>query len=71
MAYATYRRYIARRSEAAALSGLTGDQRFFLGGAQAGRRKMREGRLRQVLLTDPHSPEVFRVNGVVRNVNDW
>jgi putative endopeptidase len=71
MAYAAYRRYTARSGEAPLLNGLSGDQRFFLAYAQAWRRKMREGRLRELLLTDPHSPAEFRVNGVVRNVDSW
>jgi putative endopeptidase len=27
--------------------------------------------MRQRLVTDPHSPERFRVDGVVRNVDGW
>jgi len=27
--------------------------------------------VRQQLLTDPHSPSLFRVNGAVRNVDAW
>ena len=44
MAYAAYRRYIARRGDAPLLNGLNGDQRFFLAWGQAWRRKAREGR---------------------------
>ena len=32
---------------------------------------MRPDAIRQRLLTDPHSPPEFRVNGVVRNVDAW
>jgi endothelin-converting enzyme/putative endopeptidase len=71
MAYAAYRRYVARAGEPPAIDGLTGDQRFFLAFAQAWRSKFREGQLRQILLSDPHSPPEFRVNGVVRNVDAW
>lgn len=53
------------------IGGLTGDQRFFLAFAQAWQAKVREGLQRTLLLTDPHSPAMFRVNGVVRNVNAW
>jgi putative endopeptidase len=50
---------------------LTGDQRFFLGFAQSWRRKSTEDAVRQQLVSDPHAPEQFRVNGVVRNVDAW
>ena len=53
------------------VGGFTGDQRVFLGWAQVWRGKTRDDALRQQLVTDPHSPERFRVNGVVRNVDAW
>ena len=71
MAYAAYRRYVAEHGEPAVIDGLTGDQRFFLAFAQAWRNQIREDALRQQVLTDPHSPPEFRVNGVVRNVDAW
>ena len=71
MAYAAYRRYVAQHGEPPVLNGLTGDQRFFLAYAQAWRDYWREGLLRQVVLTNPHSPSMYRVNGVVRNVDAW
>jgi putative endopeptidase len=55
----------------AVLDGFTGDQRFFLGWAQAFRSLDREEALRNQILTDVHSPTEFRVNGVVRNVDAW
>jgi putative endopeptidase len=56
---------------AAVIDGLTGDQRFFLGFAQSWRKKSTEDAVRQQLVSDPHAPEQFRVNGVVRNVDAW
>lgn len=53
------------------IDGLTGDQRFFLAYAQGWRDKRREEAVRQQLVSDPHSPEAFRVNGVVRNIDAW
>jgi endothelin-converting enzyme/putative endopeptidase len=70
-AYQAYRRYVAQHGEPPVIDGLTGDQRFFLAYAEAWRQKRREGALRQQLLTDPHSPAEFRVNGIVRNVDAW
>ncbi|MGB7409249.1 MAG: M13 family metallopeptidase [Pontixanthobacter sp.] len=53
------------------IDGLTGDQRFFLAWAQVWRSQQRESNARQRLRTDSHSPEEFRVNGVVRNMDAW
>ena len=57
--------------EAQVIDGLTGDQRFFLSWAQVWQRKYREDALIQRLTSDPHSPSEFRVNGVVRNFDEW
>ncbi len=70
-AYGAYQRYQAKNGKAPVIGGLTGDQRFFLAYAQAWQSKLREGAARARLLTDPHSPPYFRVNGIVRNVDAW
>ena len=57
--------------EAPVIDGLTGDQRFFLSWAQVWQGKYREEALLQRLKTDPHSPAGYRVNGVVRNFDEW
>ncbi len=51
------------------IDGLTGDQRVFLGWAQVWRGKMREDAQRQLLVSDPHSPDIARVDVPVRNVD--
>jgi putative endopeptidase len=53
------------------LDGFTGEQRFFLGWAQVWRGKTRDEALRSQLLSDPHSPHDFRVNGVVSNLPEY
>ncbi|MGC1301500.1 MAG: M13-type metalloendopeptidase [Caulobacteraceae bacterium] len=53
------------------VGGLTGDQRVFLGWAQAWRGKAREDYLRKQVVSDPHSPRAFRVIGPTRNVDAW
>jgi putative endopeptidase len=53
------------------VDGYTGDQRFFLGWAQVWRTLYRDQSLRNQVLTDPHSPAMYRVNGVVRNHDAW
>lgn len=71
MAYGAYQRYQAKHGKAPVIGGLTGDQRFFLSYAQAWQSKVREDAELQRLLTDPHSPAKYRVNGIVRNVDAW
>jgi endothelin-converting enzyme/putative endopeptidase len=71
VAYAAYRRYVAEHGEPPVIGGLTGDQRFYIAYGYSWETKQREGALRAQLLTDPHSPAKFRVNGVVRNMDAW
>ncbi len=53
------------------IDGLTGYQRFFLGWAQCWRQKMRGEEVRRRVATDPHSPDEFRCNQVVRNLTEF
>jgi predicted metalloendopeptidase len=53
------------------LDGFNGDQRVFLGYAQVWRYKAQEATMRRRILSDPHSPPEFRVNGAIRNVDGW
>ncbi len=53
------------------IDGLTGDQRVFLGWAQAWRGKLRDDAIRRQVVSDPHSPRQYRVNGVMRNIDAW
>ncbi|KCZ97056.1 M13 family peptidase [Hyphomonas polymorpha PS728] len=62
---------VSADEQAPVIDGLTGDQRFFLGWAQVWRSKYRDEAKRQQLLTDPHSPPEYRINGVVRNLDEW
>ncbi len=56
---------------AAVMDGFTGEQRFFLGWAQVWRGKTRDKQLLAQLLSDPHSPNEFRTNGVVSNLPEY
>jgi len=67
---AAYRLSLGKRA-APKLANLTGEQRFFLSWAQVWRTQSREQALRNQVLTDPHSPPEFRVNGTVRNMSAW
>jgi putative endopeptidase len=53
------------------IDGLSGDQRFFLAYAQVWREKYREGALRELVMSDVHSPSQFRVNGPLPNIDAW
>jgi putative endopeptidase len=68
-----YHAYTISRNgaDAPVLDGITGDQRFFLGWAQAWRQLIRDAALRTQILSDPHSPAVYRCNGTVRNMDTW
>jgi putative endopeptidase len=50
------------------IGGFTPDQRFFLSFAQIWRIKDRDEAMRSRISTDPHSPEMFRVNGPAYNL---
>jgi putative endopeptidase len=58
-------------AEAPVIEGFTGDQRFFLAWAQVWRQKIRDDALIRRLTADPQSPAEYRVNGVVRNFDEW
>ncbi len=52
------------------IDGWTGEQRFFLGWAQAWRSKYREAEAVRLLAIDPHSPPEFRCN-IVGNLAEF
>ena len=53
------------------IDGLTPAQRFFVGWAQAWRGKRRPEAMKVLLATDPHSPNEFRCNQIVRNLEPF
>ncbi len=72
LALAAYREFLSSTGQPApVLDGLTGEQRVFIGWAQAWRGKATDDFLRKQVVGDPHSPRKFRVNGVVRNIDAW
>jgi endothelin-converting enzyme/putative endopeptidase len=58
-------------AEPPVLDGFTGDQRFFLGWGQAWKFKATEETARNLVLTDPHSPPKFRVDGTLPNMPEF
>jgi putative endopeptidase len=53
------------------IGGFTPDQRFFLSWAQVWRSSQRPEAAAQRILTDPHSPEQYRANAPVTNIDAW
>jgi putative endopeptidase len=70
LAYRAYKLSLGGQ-EAPVIDGYTGDQRFFMAYAQVWRGKQRDEQTRQSLVTDPHSPPHYRINGIVRNFDEW
>jgi putative endopeptidase len=70
MAYHAYQLSL-KGKPAPVIDGLTGDQRFFLSWAQVWRAKYRDGSLRELVMSDVHSPPYFRVNGPLPNIDAW
>ena len=70
VAYEAYHISLQGR-KAPVLDGFTGDQRFFLSWAQVWRSLYRDEQLRTLVMSNPHSPPKFRVNGPVRNLDAW
>jgi putative endopeptidase len=57
--------------QAPQLDGFSGEQRVFLGWAQAWRGKVSDDYVRKQVVGDPHSPRQFRVIGPTRNIDAW
>lgn len=57
--------------EGPVMDGFTAEQRVFIGYGQVWCGKSRDEALRVQVNTNPHSPGMFRVNGVVRNVPEF
>jgi len=70
IAYSAYHRSLGGKA-APTLGGLSADQRFFIGFAQIWRSKLRDEFLRVVVVSNEHSPDRYRVNGVVANMPEF
>lgn len=53
------------------IDGLTGAERFFFSWAQAWQMKLRDEEAVRLLAIDPHSPNEFRCNQIVRNIDEF
>ncbi|WP_271396107.1 M13 family metallopeptidase [Neomicrococcus lactis] len=71
IAYKAYKMELQRegKAEDEVIEGRTGDQRFFAAWAESWRSITRSETLLTRLKTDPHSPNEFRCNQIVKNLN--
>lgn len=58
-------------SEPPVIDGLTGTERFFLSWAQAWQMKLRDEEAVRLMAIDPHSPNEFRCNQIVSNIDEY
>lgn len=70
VAYAAFKKTKQGQSNTK-IDGFTPDQRFFLSWAQVWRGSQRPEAAAQRILTDPHSPEQYRCNAPISNIDAW
>jgi putative endopeptidase len=70
VAYRAYQNSLQGKP-APVIDGFTGEKRFFIGWAQVWRVKFRDEALRQQVITGPHSPGMYRVQGVLSNMPEF
>lgn len=71
VAYAALQKALAEKGRPGLIDGYTPEQRFFLAWAQIWRQSMRPELQRQRILTDPHSPAIWRTNGPLSNLPEF
>ena len=71
IAYEAFKKTKEGQSTDTKIDGFTPDQRFFLSWAQVWRGSQRPEAAAQRILTDPHSPEKYRCNAPISNVDAW
>jgi predicted metalloendopeptidase len=71
IALEAYRKSQQGKAPVGLIEGYTPEQRFFLGYAETWRNKLRDEALRNRLMTDPHAPSKYRVNGPLSNMPEF
>lgn len=71
IAFAALQRELKRQPAPARIEGFTPEQRFFLAYARIWRRLDRDEALRRQVLTNPHSPAHWRVNGPLSDLDEF
>lgn len=70
-AYEGLQRFYRENERPGPIDGFTPEQRFFISWATIWRIKYRDETLRTQVLTDPHSPGMFRANGPLTNFSPF
>lgn len=70
IAYKAYKIALGGK-EAPLRDGFSGDQRFFIAFAQSWRSKSRDASTLKQLVSDPHTPDLWRAFGTVRNLDPF
>ncbi|KAI8896854.1 hypothetical protein BC833DRAFT_566297 [Globomyces pollinis-pini] len=72
LSYTGYQEFLKQHGDKVPIHPkFTLNQQFFIAHAQIWRIKMKDSLMQQRLLNDPHSPGVFRVNGILANVPEF
>lgn len=71
VAYDGLQRHLAEHGRPGPIDGFTPEQRFFISWATIWRTKYRDESLRTQVLTDPHSPAMYRANGPLSNLQTF
>jgi putative endopeptidase len=70
IAYDAYKLHLAR-SKSENIDGFTPEQRFFLALSLFERESVSKEHEKLAALTDPHSPAIFRINGILSNLPEF
>ncbi len=71
IAFAAMQRSWLTKGKPDKIDGYTPEQRFFISGAQMWQTKYRDEALKKQVLTNPHAPGKFRVNGPFSNMPEF
>ncbi len=71
LAYAAMEKALAGKPHPARIEGFTPEQRFFLAYARVWRRLDHDESLRMQVLTNPHAPAHWRVDGPLSNLDEF
>jgi putative endopeptidase len=71
IAYYAYQKSLEGKPEPEKINGFTGNQRFFISWAQGWRGNLRPEYLKQLIKTNPHSPNIARVIAPLSNMKEF
>ncbi len=66
-----FKKWLASHPEYVNPSDFTPVQRFFLAWGQVWRTLIRDEAAKQLIVTDPHSPGLWRVDGILNNLGEF